>query len=270
MKRSGVLGVALNAALVAATAQLLAATLHETGHGLVAQTLGFSPKIYAFYENNPSGTKLQDVLILSGGPLASLIVGLLFFVAFYRLRKRDGFGGHLLLWLAILCVMAFVNYLIVTPWLAAGDTARLADIFGLGTAARYGVMLAGVAMLFLLARPAARAMLAASPPDVPLESAFQRKRYVRTYFYFPLLFSLPFIALAGIGGHPQTVGYGLLGSLGNIDIVAVALGTAGSLAAGANPSERRAASLGVEPARIVLYVAVTLFYILALSRGVPV
>ncbi len=57
----------VNSALAFASAELLTAALHESGHGLAAQFFGFSPHIYAFYENNPSGDACETLTILAAG-----------------------------------------------------------------------------------------------------------------------------------------------------------------------------------------------------------
>ena len=60
--------LSINSALAFASAELVTAALHEAGHGLAAQAFGFSPHIYAFYENNPSGNARETLTILAAGP----------------------------------------------------------------------------------------------------------------------------------------------------------------------------------------------------------
>ncbi len=258
----------VNSALAFASAELVTAALHETGHGLAAQLLGFSPHIYAFYENNPSGDARETLTILAAGPIASLVLGVLFWVWYRRSKPRYGFTRLLLLWLALIGVMEFVNYLIVTPWLTAGDTGQFADVLQWPLGARYGVMAIGVALVVILARPAAGAMLAVAPRSTPLDSPRERRRFITGCFYLPLVAGLALTALAGIGTRPDYVGLGLLGTLGNIDIVAAAL-----YAKSAPPIDVARgldARLRIEPAAIALYAALVLLYVLAFSRGVPV
>lgn len=187
----------VNSAFAFASAQLLTAALHEAGHGIVAQLLGFSPHIYAFFEDNPAGNARQTLTILAAGPVASLVFGALFWLWYRRSKPRYGFGRLLLLWLALLGVMTFINYLIVTPWLSPGDTAQFADVLGWPTTARYGMAAFGVVLLVALARPAATAVLMASPRAVSLDSPSTRRRYLFHGFYLPLIAGVALTALAG-------------------------------------------------------------------------
>ncbi len=259
---------AANSALAFATAELLTAALHETGHGLAAQALGFAPRIYPFFENNPSGTKLQTFIIVAAGPTASLLLGAFFLAIFARQAPHYSFGRLLLLWLGWLGVMEFVNYLVVTPWLSAGDTARIADLFGWSALPRYAVAAVGIGIVFVLARPAAISLCATAPAAFALDSPSARRRFIRNGFYFPLIAGTVLTAAGGIGTQPLAVGLGLLGTFGNIDIVSVAF-------RGANREmvvrERCANSdLRLEPIAVALYLIVVGFYIVVLSRGLPV
>ncbi len=258
----------VNSALAFASAELVTAALHEAGHGLAAQCFGFSPHIYAFYENNPTGDARETLTILAAGPISSLVLGALFWVWYRRLKPRYGYGRLLLLWLALIGVMEFVNYLIVTPWLADGDTAQIADLLRWPLGARYGLTALGAALLVVLARPAADAMLALAPRSIALDSPRARRRFITASLYLPLLAGVALTALAGIGSRPIYVGYGLLGTFGNLDLVAAALS-----ADGVPPTdeERGAdASLRIEPVAIALYAALVCLYVCAFSRGVPI
>lgn len=260
--------VFVNSALSFASAELITAALHEVGHGLAAQALGFSPHIYAFYENNPTGDARQTLTILAAGPMTSLVLGAFFWGWYLWLKPRYSYGRLLLLWLALIGVMEFVNYLIVTPWLTAGDTAQFANVLRWPTAARYGLTALGAALLVILARPAATAMLALAPQGVPLDSPQARRRSIVGMLYLPLLAGVVATALAGIGSRPFYVAYGLLGTLGTIDIVVAAL-----CANGVAPNEKERGvdgPLRIEPVAIALYAALVLVYVFAFSRGVPV
>jgi hypothetical protein len=258
----------VNSALAFACAELIDAVLHEAGHGLAAQALGFSARIYAFYEDNATGNTAQTLIILAAGPLASLLTGAAFLLWYRATAPRYSFGRLLLLWLGLLGVMTFVNYLVVTPWLAAGDTAQFAGVLGWGIAARYGMSLLGVVLVVAFARPAADAMFRIAPNTTPLETLRDRRRFIIGGFYLPLVAGIALTALAGIGTHPVNVFYGLLGTFGNIDIVAAA-----RYAGGVPPRVDERASdapLRIEPAGIALFVALVLVYVFAFSHGVPV
>lgn len=257
----------INSALAFASAELIMVCLHETGHGLVAQALGFAPKIYAFYEDNPTGTTTQSLLILAGGPIASLILGLLFYWWYRRGQAHYSFGRLLLFWSAWLGIMEFVNYLIVTPWLSAGDTAQFADLLHAPVVARYAVALVGIAILWLLLGTAARSMFAVAPASAPLSSGFERRRFIMRGFYLPLIAGTALTALGGIGAPLNITLIGMLGTFGNIDFVALSMFRAGD-----DYREERSvdAPLRIEPAAIALYVALILLYDLVIVHGLPV
>jgi hypothetical protein len=238
------------------------------GHGLAAQALGFAPRIYPFFENNPSGTKLQTFIILAAGPSASLLLGMCFLAIFTRQKPHYSLARLLLLWLGWLGVMEFVNYLFVTPWLSAGDTARIADLLEWPALPRYAVAAVAAGIVISLARLAALSMCTTAPADFALDSPSARRRFIRNGFYFPLIAGTVLTAAGGIGTQPLAVGLGLLGTFGNIDIVSVAFRGANGEMTG--PERATDAELRLEPIAIALYLVVVGFYIAVLSRGLPV
>jgi len=167
----------INSALAFASAELVTAALHEAGHGLAAQSLGFSPRVYAFYENNPSGTTAQDIIILCAGPLASLLLGVLFYLWYRSGKVCYGFGRLVLFWLAWVGVSTFVNYLMVTPFLSAGDTAKIADRLGWPAWPRFGVSALAIVCVVLLAPAAAKSMFALAPAPA-FATPRSRRRFV--------------------------------------------------------------------------------------------
>ena len=257
----------VNSALAFAFCELSTAALHETGHGLMAQALGFSPKIYAFFEDNPTGTIHQNLAILAAGPIASLILGLLF-RAWYRSTPAGyTFGRLMLFWMAWLGIMQFVNYIIVTPWLTAGDTAQIADLLHAPVWVRYVVSAIGWIVLFPLTKPAAHDMLALAPQGTMLDTPRDRRRFILGGFYLPLFLGTALTAPGGVGGRPMIVLYGMLATIGNIDIIALSLFRMGDMFALTRGQE---APLRIEPNAIVLYVIIVAFYILVLPHGLPV
>ncbi len=257
----------VNSSLAFASAQLLTAVFHEAGHGFAAQALGFSPRIYAFYENNPTGSPAQNAIVLAAGPLASLLLGVAFLLWYRRQPARDGFGRLLIFWIAWLGILEFVNYVMVTPFLSAGDTAQLADILHWPLWPRYAVAIAAALAVWFLARLAAACMFAAAPADVALESPSDRRRFILRGFYLPLIAGVFLTAFAGIGSNPINVALGLLGAFGNIDLVAASL-YRGRVRDVVTRAAGKAA--GISGVGFWLYAAIVLFYVAVLSRGLPV
>ncbi len=245
---------------------LVTAALHEAGHGIVAQAFGFAPRIYAFYEDNPTGTATQTLLILAAGPIASLVLGGIFLALYHRQRAHYSFWRLFLFWLGWGGIMEFVNYLVVTPWLSAGDTARFAAILHWPLWVRYAVCVVGIVAVVALGRLAATTMFALAPRGIALETKRDRRRFVIGVFYMPLLAGVALSAVAGIGGRLVIVALGAFASLGSIDIVVSAM-----YAGGALPTQRREdAPIRIEPAAISLYVALVALYVFVFSRGMPI
>jgi hypothetical protein len=180
---------------------------------------------------------------------------------------RYSFGRLLLFWLAWLGIMEFVNYLIVTPWLSAGDTAQFADLLGWSIATRYAVAAIGIILLVALTGPAAGSMFAAAPADVPLDTFADRRRFIMNGFYLPLIAGTALTAPGGIGAPIQITLIGMLGTFGNIDIVAFSIFRAATAAV---PARTGRTPVRVEPGAIALYLALILIYTLVIARGVPV
>jgi len=256
----------VNSALAFAAAQLLSAALHETGHGLAAQMLGFSPKIYGFYEDNPTGTPGQSLIILAAGPCTSLVLGCLFLLWFRRGEPRYTFGRLFLFWMAWVGIMSFVNYVLVTPWLTAGDTAKIADILNWPTWFRYALTAASVVAVVLVASPAARDMFAVTPQTFPLATHAERRRVILRGFYLPLIAGVVLLAPAGIGGNPAAVLLGMFGAFGSIDVIAAAFRTNPA----PWPSRGPDGPLRIEPAAIAAYVVMVAAYVFVCSHGLPV
>jgi len=256
----------INSALASATAGLLTAALHETGHGLMAQILGFSPKIYAFYEDNPTGTPMQNLLILAAGPLTSLLLGVIFLLWLRRGTPRYSFPRLFLFWMAWSGIVLFVNYLIVTPLMRAGDTWAIADILQAPLWTRWAWCAIGIVAIIRLAPTAKESMFAVAPQSTQLDSRPEQRRYVMGGFYLPLLAGVVLQAPAGIGGNPAIVMLGLLSAIGNIDIIAV------TLYRRPDPPTVHGidARLRIDPFAIGTYLVMVALYVLVFARGMPI
>ena len=256
----------VNSALAYATAVLLTSALHEAGHGLMAQSLGFSPKIYAFYEDNPSGTPVQNLLILAAGPLTSLLLGIVFLLWLRRGTPRYTFPRLLLFWMAWSGITSFVNYVIVTPLMRGGDTWAIADILQAPLWTRWAWCAIGIVAIIRLAPVAKDSMFAVAPQNTPLDSRRDQRRYVMGGFYLPLLAGVVLLAPAGIGGKWSIVMLGLLAAIGNIDIIAA------TLYRRPDPPTVHGidAPLRIDPLAIGAYLIMVGLYVFVFSRGMPV
>jgi len=263
---SGRVAFGINSAFAYATAELLTSALHETGHGLMAQSLGFSPKIYAFYEDNPTGSAVQNLLILAAGPVTSLLLGVIFLLWLRRGTPRYTFPRLFLFWMAWSGILLFVNYLIVTPLMRGGDTWAIVDILQAPVWTRWAWCAIGIVAIVRLAPIAKESMFAVAPQNTQLDSAREQRRYVMGGFYLPLFAGVVLLAPAGIGGNPSIVMLGLLASIGNIDIIAA------TLYRRPDPPTMHGldATLRIDPLAIGAYLVMVALYVFVFSRGMPV
>jgi len=152
--------------------------------------------------------------------------------------------------------------------LTAGDTAQIADLLHVPLWGRYVVSALGLVVLVVfLTRPAAHDMLALAPESETLDTPRDRRRFIIRSFYLPLFAGTLLTAAGGIGGLPTIVFYGMLGTIGNIDVIAFSLFRTGDeFEHKRTPGE----PLRIEPAAIVLYLIMVALYIFVLARGLAV
>ncbi len=228
--------------------------------------LGFSPKIYAFYEDNPTGTPLQSLIILAAGPCTSLLLGAIFLLWLRRGVPRYTLPRLFLFWMAWSGIVLFVNYLIVTPLLRGGDTSAFLDILNAPLWTRWAWCAIGIVAIVRLAPVAKEAMFAIAPQGVELDSWRAQRSYVMGGFYLPLIGGVALLVPAGIGGNPAIVALGIFAAFGNIDIIAA------TLYRRLEPPRRHGVdtSLRLEPFALGAYLAMVALYVFVFSHGMPV
>ncbi|GIH49404.1 hypothetical protein SAMN05421833_11438 [Microbispora rosea] len=253
-------------ALSYATAQLVEVFLHEGAHALAARAVGFHPAIGQFVELHvPSPERAQEALVAAGGPIGSLVTGLVCW-ALYR-RRGPSYPRLLLMWLAMTGITAFLGYLVVMPLLTVGDTGVLARLYHVPVAVQFLVTAAGMALLYLVTRPLSRMYLDSLPASVPLDTPRDRKASV-TRLWIPYLIGLALLVPAGLGGDPEVVFYGILGCWGP----GMALVGFMTLNAG-RPYERKEktdAGWRLPVWAFLGYAAVVAFYLLVLRPGLNI
>lgn len=253
-------------ALSYATAQLVEVFLHEGSHALAARAVGFHPAIGQFVELHvPSPERAHEALVAAGGPLGSLVTGLVCW-ALYR-RRGPSHPRLLLMWLAMTGVVAFLGYLVITPLLAVGDTGVLARLYHVPVVVQFLVAAAGMALLYLVTRPFSRMYLDSLPADVPLDTPRDRRAAV-TRLWIPYFIGLALLVPAGLGGDAEVVFYGILGCWGpGMALIGFMTPNAG------RPYERTARPDGgwrLPLWAFAAYAVVVAFYLLVLRPGLNI
>jgi hypothetical protein len=120
--------------------------LHECAHALMAHLLGLPSTLFHFYVNidYPSGDVRTRVLCAIAGPLFSLGLGVVCWVAYRRFQTRP--QGLLLLYLSILGTSIFLGNLFSTA-LVGGDFGVATTQLNLPVVARLAMTLAGGLLL---------------------------------------------------------------------------------------------------------------------------
>lgn len=255
-------------ALTFAIAQLIEVFLHEGSHAVAALALGYPPTIGQFVENSAveGSTSGAHAVIAAAGPVGSLVVGLLFCALYRRPSRRHSFGGMLMMWMAMTGIVSAVGYVVVMPFLTIGDTAVVADTFGIPVVARYAIAAGSMVALYFACRPLTTMWLDTLPDGVPLITPDDRRRTV-TRLWIPYLIGFVLLIPAGVGGDPLIVLVGLFGCWGP-GMALVGFMTMWARRPYERPTRAEERAAWPTPAwGFVLYVAIVAFYLLALRPG---
>ena len=110
----------IQSAVAYAAASLITVTLHEFAHGLAAWLYGFRPTVYGLHEEDIAASPMRIAVIAAAGPVASLLLGMIFLAVYKRMRGQ-GFPRYLTLWLGLLGIALFMGYLLTPPFYTKGD-----------------------------------------------------------------------------------------------------------------------------------------------------
>jgi len=138
--------------------------LHECAHALMAHLLGLPSTLFHFYVNidYPSGDVKTRVLCAIAGPLFSLGLGVVCWVAYRRFQTRP--QGLLLLYLSILGTSIFLGNLFSTA-LVGGDFGVATTQLNLPVGARLAMTLAGGLLLAGFLYRMGQELLQWTPPE---------------------------------------------------------------------------------------------------------
>lgn len=140
----------LNAAVAFVLAAMVNSLLHELAHAAAGLAQGLTPTVTPFsVDYRPDPTAGQEIVLALAGPVWSLVMGL----ALMAVARSWGTGFVRLfwLWLAFMGVMNFAGYLLIAPFVTAGDTARALTLVGAPGWVFVLVAVVGAALQFGLA-----------------------------------------------------------------------------------------------------------------------
>lgn len=138
----------LQSAIAYASAALITVTLHEFAHGAAAVLLGLRPTVYGLHEEDVASGGAQAGMIAGAGPVASLVLGLIFLALHKRLRGQ-GFARYLTFWLGLLGIAVCMGYLLTPPFYQEGDVYKVLASMGATTPVFMGLvfLLGGVGFI---------------------------------------------------------------------------------------------------------------------------
>jgi hypothetical protein len=158
----------IQSAVAYATASLITVTLHEFGHGLAARLYGFHPTVYGLHEEDVAASPIHVAVIAAAGPVASLLLGLVF-LAIHKRMRGQGFPRYLTLWLGLLGIALFMGYLLTPPFYTKGDVYRVLASLNLASPMFLGISaLCGAVGIVQLARIGLPRLLALTNSLQPL------------------------------------------------------------------------------------------------------
>ncbi len=157
----------IQSSLAYATASLIAVTLHEFGHGIMAVMVGQHPTVYALHEQDIAGSRMDVGLIAAAGPVVSLLLGLSVLYA-YKYLKGQGFGRYFTLWFGLFSTAVFFGYLMTAPFYSSGDIAVVLGSLHWGVAFKWLSFVLGAIGIIMLSRWALPRFLQLTNSNLPL------------------------------------------------------------------------------------------------------
>lgn len=119
----------LNVTAAFVLAAMANSLLHELAHAVAGLVQGMAPTVTPFsVDYQPGPTAGQEVVNALAGPVWSLVMGVVLMVL--ARSWGTGFVRLFWLWLAFMGVMNFAGYLLIAPFVTAGDTARALSLLG--------------------------------------------------------------------------------------------------------------------------------------------
>jgi hypothetical protein len=124
--------IILNLISVFVVAFGLTTFLHELAHAITAKFIGIESILfhsYVSYDNSKTSA-INQIYILSSGPLFSFLQAIAFIMLLRKKSKFD-FIGLFYLWMGIIGMVVFLGYIMMGPFMPYGDTGKIYAILSI-------------------------------------------------------------------------------------------------------------------------------------------
>ncbi len=191
--------IVINSTILFVTASIVEMTLHEFGHFVV----GFfvHTKDLVLYHNyvadNPDELSLMKVIFIkAGGPLVSLIIGMLFqFICSKQSKRNLLFLFNL--YMSVFGYIGFFGYLIIAPIFINGDTGYICHVLNFPIWLTVSIAITGAIILFLLMRSLVKYFVELGTADIILIKE-KRIPFIRSLILYPLLLGIVITTLLNL------------------------------------------------------------------------
>jgi len=191
--------VILNSTILFIIACILEMTLHEFGHyfaSIIVHAKGIS--IHHNYTSNiDEGLSLKNILFIKGaGPLASLIIGIVFHFACSEQKSRNP-GFLFKLYMASFGYIGFFGYLMIAPIFTGGDTGYICSALHFPVWLTTGIAISGAFVLYLLVRNLMKYFVGMGSKEI-LQKKETRISFIHSLLLLPVLFGMLFTTILNL------------------------------------------------------------------------
>ena len=201
--------VLVNSSVSRVVSALLTTIIHEFGHFSVSLALGNSTTLYhnrvSTHGENPDF--VNQLLIPMGGPLISLLQGIICMLLFKKIK--NGIISLLVLWLGISGLMAFFGYMMIAPLAKEGDTGKIFELLELPLLYQFIIALLSLLIFTFMLLFFHRDFQNFIPEDVN-DDKLKRVKWARLLIMYPVLIG---IVITSILTFPMVVFLSLLPSI---------------------------------------------------------
>ncbi|MEJ2115523.1 MAG: hypothetical protein P8X88_05625, partial [Gammaproteobacteria bacterium] len=105
---------------------------HEFAHAITAKLIGVESVLFHSYVSYDNSTtpSINQIYILSSGPLISLLQVFVFLILLQKRAKID-FVALFYLWMGIIGMVVILGYIMMGPFMPYGDTGKIYTILSI-------------------------------------------------------------------------------------------------------------------------------------------
>lgn len=178
--------IILNLIAVFVVAFAFTTFLHELAHAITAKMLGVDSVLFHSYVSydNTTTPENHQLLIVSSGPLISLLQSLVFLMLVRRAAKID-LVALLYLWLGIVGMVVFLGYIMMGPFMPYGDTGKIYAILSVPDYIALSLSaLALIVIIFFFRK--LKPFFVDFMLQIKAETGFENKKTIWLFFVLPI------------------------------------------------------------------------------------